>query len=69
MGRAELNIIMQAWPKLMRQATSPWACEFAANIWERASDPFWKPTKRQTKIMRLLYNEISELNEEVCLFE
>lgn len=55
--RTELNRILGLWPDVMRTATDEWTKEFAFSIWNQSGDTNWRPTFKQTKVMRTLARE------------
>lgn len=55
---ADLRALMEAWPRVLRRATDPWAQAFAASVWERCADPRWQPTLKQARIMRQMVREL-----------
>ena len=69
MDRHELNRVMSLWPKIMREVSNPWAKRFAADVWERHSDPRWLPTPNQIHFIRLFYIECIARDEEIILVE
>lgn len=67
---SELRAMMDVWPKVLRQATDPWAKEFAASIWRQSGCPGWMPTNRQLQTMRIMLRQLlSEDEEEITLIE
>ena len=69
MERHELKRIMYSWPKIMATVTDPWTLNFSANVWELYSDPKWLPTLKQGHIIRALYREHTEDDDEPELVE
>ena len=67
--RTELRMMMRDWPAVMRQATDEWAQVFSADIWKLAGNGQWRPTLRQSKVMRRLWRELSRDGDEVILIE
>lgn len=56
--RTDLRALMEAWPRVLRLASDPWAQAFAASVWERSADPRWQPTLKQARIMRQMVREL-----------
>lgn len=68
--RRELRTIMDVWPKVLRQATDPWAKEFAASIWRQSGCPGWMPTDLQFQTMRVMLRQLLTDDEgEITLIE
>jgi hypothetical protein len=65
----DLRLMMDAWPKVLRVASDPWAKEFAASIWEKAGNPRWVPTGRQLHVMRAMLRQLSENEDDPNLIE
>lgn len=69
-SRSELRTMMGVWPKVLRQATDPWAKDFAASIWRQSGYPGWIPTNRQLQTMRVMLRQLLTEDEgEITLIE
>jgi hypothetical protein len=62
MDGPSLRKIMQDWPSVMRQATDPWAQDFARDVWKRSGDGQWRPTLKQARIMRKMIRQLTDLS-------
>ena len=69
MKRPELRRIMKSWPLIFSQASDPTVQSFALNMWERASNPMWLPSLKQSQWMRELHREINDRDEVADLIE
>lgn len=57
--RAEIGALLDAWPHIMREASDPWASDFAMSIWRQSGEPRWAPTLKQLRVMRRLARELN----------
>jgi hypothetical protein len=57
-GERTLEEILFWWPEVQRRAKGEWVAGFARSIACQARRPKWRPTSKQTEIMRQMVDDL-----------